>query len=104
MGKCLITKLNGSVQNDSLLRIGEFIIKVSTVESPTADSQKISVRNDIELRQKTKSDKRKEGLSFLTSYTYFSSLLQQAGLVFKQNGYFVLKEEYRSDIEKLLEV
>lgn len=64
----------------------------------------ISVRNDIELRQKTKSDKRKEGLSYLTSYTYFSSLLQQAGLVFKQNGYFVLKEEYRSDVEKLLEV
>ena len=37
MGKCLITKLNGSVQNDSLLRIGEFVVKVSKVESPTAD-------------------------------------------------------------------
>ena len=35
MGKCLITKLNGSVQNDSLLRIGEFSIRVRTVESPT---------------------------------------------------------------------
>ena len=46
MGKCLITKLNGSVQNDSLLRIGEFMVKVSKVESPTADSQKFSVRND----------------------------------------------------------
>jgi Leucine-rich repeat (LRR) protein len=52
MGKCLITKLNGSVQNDSLLRIGEFCIKVSKVESPTADSQKFSVRNakDTQLR------------------------------------------------------
>ena len=52
MGKCLITKLNGSVQNDSLLRIGEFGVKVSTVESPTADSQKFSVRNtkDSQLR------------------------------------------------------
>lgn len=52
MGKCLITKLNGSVQNESLLRIGEFMVKVSKVESPTADSQKISVRNykDTQLR------------------------------------------------------
>ena len=52
MGKCLITKLNGSVQNDSLLRIGEFIVKVSKVESPTANSQKFSIRNtkDIQLR------------------------------------------------------
>ena len=52
MGKCLITKLSGSVQNDSLLRIGEFCIKVSRVESPTADSQKFSVRNtkDTQLR------------------------------------------------------
>ena len=52
MGKCLITKLNGSVQNDSLLRIGEFSIKVSKVESPTANSQMFSVRNtkDSQLR------------------------------------------------------
>lgn len=52
MGKCLITKLSGSVQNDSLLRIGEFRVRVSTVESPTADSQRFSVRNtkDSQLR------------------------------------------------------
>lgn len=52
MGKCLITKLNGSVQNDSLLRIGEFCIKVSKVESPTADSQRFIVNNskDAQLR------------------------------------------------------
>lgn len=52
MGKCLITKLNGSVQNDSLLRIGEFVVKVSKVESPTADSQRFCVRNtkDSQLR------------------------------------------------------
>ena len=48
----MITKLNGSVQNDSLLRIGEFCIEVSKVESPTADSQKFSVLNtkDSQLR------------------------------------------------------
>ena len=52
MGKCLITILNGSVQNDSLLRIGEFCIKVSKVESPTADSQRFVVNNskDAKLR------------------------------------------------------
>ena len=52
MGKCLITKLNGSVQNDSLLRIGEFSVKVSKVESPTADSQRFVVNNskDAQLR------------------------------------------------------
>ena len=52
MGKCLITKLNGSVQNDSLLRIGEFSVKVSKVESPTADSQCFVVNNskDAQLR------------------------------------------------------
>lgn len=52
MGKCLITKLNGSVQNDSLLRIGEFCIKVSKVESPTANSQRFVVNNskDAQLR------------------------------------------------------
>ena len=52
MGKCLITKLKGSVQNDSLLRIGEFCIKVSKVESPTADSQCFVVNNskDAQLR------------------------------------------------------
>ena len=52
MEKCLITKLNGSIQNDSLLRIGEFSVKVSKVESPTADSQRFVVNNskDAQLR------------------------------------------------------
>ena len=64
----------------------------------------ISVRNDLDLREKTNSSKRKEGLSFLTSYTYFSSLLQQADFVLKQDGYFVLKEDRRAELEQLLEV
>lgn len=64
----------------------------------------VSVLNDIKLREKTNSDKRKEGLSFLTSYTYFSSLLLQANLIVKQDGYFVLNPECRDELEKLLEV
>mgnify|MGYP006886775497 CR=1 FL=1 len=26
MGKCLVTKLNGTISNDSILRIGEFVV------------------------------------------------------------------------------
>lgn len=39
MAKCLVTKLNGSVDNNELLRIGEMRIKVESVESPTKDTQ-----------------------------------------------------------------
>ena len=33
MAKCLVTKLNGSVDNNELLRVGEMRIKVESVES-----------------------------------------------------------------------
>ena len=39
MGKCLITKLNGVVRNNSLLRIGELRIGIKKVASPTEYSQ-----------------------------------------------------------------
>lgn len=65
---------------------------------------KVNVRNDIKLREKTKNDKRKEGLSFLTSYTYFSGLLLQADIVTKEDGYLILKEECRAELIRLLEV
>lgn len=42
MAKCLVTKLNGSVDNNELLRIGEMRIKVESVESPTKDTQGFS--------------------------------------------------------------
>lgn len=64
----------------------------------------VIVRNDVKIREKTKTDHRKEDLSFLTSYTYFSSLLQQAGFIKKDDGYIVLKEETRDDLKRLLEV
>lgn len=52
MNKCLVTKLNGTVDNDSLMRIGEFRIKIGKVSNPTKDSQlvKIGVTSDTELR------------------------------------------------------
>lgn len=52
MNKCLVTKLNGTVDNDSLMHIGEFRIKLGKVSNPTTDSQliKIGVTSDTELR------------------------------------------------------
>lgn len=43
MGKCLITKLNESVNNDNLLKIGEFSISLNEIASPSESSQKIQV-------------------------------------------------------------
>lgn len=39
MTKCLVTKLNGSVDNKELLKIGEMRVKVESVESPTKSTQ-----------------------------------------------------------------
>ena len=39
MGKCLVTKLNGTVNNQSLLRIGELRFEVRKVSSPNQYSQ-----------------------------------------------------------------
>ncbi len=61
----------------------------------------VKVRNDIEIREKTNEDKRKEGLTFLTSYGYFVSLLQQAGLIRKDDKYYIVNEEKRTVLEEL---
>lgn len=43
MGKCLVTKLTGSVNNSSLLRIGEYRIKKQKVVSPTKGTQSFNI-------------------------------------------------------------
>ncbi len=43
MGKCLVTKLNGTVDNDNLLRIGEIRLFNSKLSNPTSNSQYISL-------------------------------------------------------------
>lgn len=43
MNKCLVTKLNGSVSDNSLLKIGEMRIKVDKIDSPTNKSQAIKI-------------------------------------------------------------
>ena len=39
MGKCLVTKLNGSISNNKLLRLGEMRVHFAKSESPTASTQ-----------------------------------------------------------------
>ena len=52
MGKCLVTKLNGAVNDDSLLSIGELRIKIEKVTTPTSTTQliKIGVTTDTILK------------------------------------------------------
>ena len=52
MNKCLVTKLNGIVNNGSLLKIGEFRIKTKKWESPSEGSNilSISFNKDTEVK------------------------------------------------------
>ena len=86
---------NAIVKKDiELYRTGDLIIDVT-----------VSVRNDIDLREKTGDKKRKEGLSFLTAYSYFCGLFEQAGLIIKSEaGYFAIAMGSEEKIKKLLEV
>lgn len=62
----------------------------------------VKVRNDAKFREEMTADRRKEGLTFLTSYGYFTSLLQQAGLIRKvDDKYYAVIEEKRSRLEQL---
>ena len=65
----------------------------------------VDVRNDIDVREKTGNSRRKEGLSFLTAYTYFVALLEQAGLIYKENSkYMHINQSAKGKIQELLEV
>ena len=46
---CLVTKLNGNVSDDSLLKLGEFRIKVNRVKSPTNKTQSIFLLTDKDI-------------------------------------------------------
>lgn len=39
MGKCLVTKLNGSCNNDELLKIGEGVVNITSVSNPSKATQ-----------------------------------------------------------------
>lgn len=44
MGKCLITKLNGIVNNDNILKLGELKLQLLPVSSPTANTEAITLK------------------------------------------------------------
>ena len=44
MGKCLITKLNGTINNNSMLKIGEIQLDIHSVNSPTAQTQELNLQ------------------------------------------------------------
>ena len=44
MGKCLITKLNGSVKNSELLKIGELRINFGKVQNPTKENRSLNIK------------------------------------------------------------
>lgn len=62
----------------------------------------VSVRNDIDIREKTNEPKRNEGLGFLTSYTYFTGLLNQADLIVKEKDCYALLSDKEEKLKKLL--
>ena len=62
----------------------------------------VSVRNDLNLREKTNSSKRNEGLGFMTSYNYFTGLLNQAGLIMRDKDYYIVVEHQKEKLKELL--
>lgn len=85
------TSLNIIADNILKYRAGEIKIKTS-----------VTVRNDIDIQQKTNATHRQEGLGCLTSYTYFVGLLYQAGLIVKDGQYYVTKSNKIDLLKKLI--
>ena len=50
MGKCLVTKLSGTVSNESLKKIAEFVVEFNLKENVSEDSQVIQVSPDMPYR------------------------------------------------------
>ena len=68
MKKCLVTKLNGSVDNNEILKLGELRIMQSVIDGPTSDTQYYLVESS-------------EGISASISNGYFTdnSLIANLG-------------------------
>lgn len=86
MSKCLVTTLKGIVNDEDLLKIGEFKIKVNTVDSPSNKTQGITVRfsknttltieGNGNFTDKDLSENRGKTLDIVantTTYVYFSN-------------------------------
>jgi len=64
----------------------------------------VRVKNDRAIRDRSNEDHRLEDIGFLTSFSFFIALLTQAGVIYKEEGYFLLKHDKHEMCKKLLEV
>ena len=65
---------------------------------------KVRVRNDQKIQQSSGERTRLEDISFFTAYSYFSSLIDQAGLTRKVKDYHCVVENGAEKIDYLVEV
>ena len=64
----------------------------------------VRVRNDIKIKERTGEESRLEDIGFLTSYSFYTGLLSQAGLVIKEGKYYKLIPSQEENIKSILEV
>ena len=83
MGKCLITKLNGTVDNVSLPYLGEIRIQVQPVDNPTTDTQVIGIHLDKAAKAKIVGD------GYFTNSTLSSNDGKTKELISGRNDLFV---------------
>jgi len=64
----------------------------------------VKVRNDIKIKERTGEESRLEDIGFLTSYSFYTGLLSQAGLVIKEGKYYKLIPSQEENVKAILEV
>lgn len=101
MGKCLVTKLSGVVDNNSLLKVGEIRFMVKDVSTPTNETQKLDITFS------TNSSLKIIGDGYFTDSTLNQNLGKskdvQAGTntIYVSNGSFTLIAENKYKIESI---
>lgn len=102
MGKCLVTKLSGVVDNNSLLRVGEIRFSISAVSNPTSESQKLIITYN------TNSSLEIIGNGYFTDSTLSQNLGKSlnvnpgANTVYVSNGNFSLIAKNKYKIESII--
>lgn len=82
MNKCLVTKLNGVCQNDRLLKIGEFRMKVSRVSSPNNKTQGLMLEVSAPTKLKILGD------GYFTDSSLSNNLGKEIDVAVAQNVFF----------------
>lgn len=59
---------------------------------------KVKVRNDNRLQETTGTSTRLGEISLFTAYSYYSPLLMQAGIIFKERDYYCLKDKKKIEV------